>query len=86
VAGLVGGLVGVIGLDQSRTYDEARTWSTVATAGSLAGIGGLVIGTFPSSKARRMVVDPSWTISREAAEDRAETANAALAAELGLRD
>ena len=86
VAGLVGGLVGVVGLDQSRTYDDARLWSTVATASSLVGIGGLVVGSFPASKSRRLAVDPSWTLSREDAEERADTANAALAAELGIQE
>lgn len=84
VAGIVGGLVGIVGLDQSRTYAEARTWSTVATASSLVGIGGLVVGSFPSSKARRLAVDPSWTLSRDDAEERAESVNGALAAELGI--
>ncbi len=84
VTGLVSGLVGVVGLDQSRTYEEARVWSTVATAGTLAGITGLVVGTFPAAKSRRLYVDASQTLSREEAEERAETVNAALAAELGL--
>jgi hypothetical protein len=84
VAGLIGGVAGLVGLDQSRTYDEARAWSMMATTSTVVGVSGLVIGTFPSAKARRLFVDPSLTLSREDAEATADTVNEALRVQLGL--
>ncbi len=83
-AGIAAGVVGLVGLDQARTLDEARAWSAMGTAGLVGGAGALVVGSFPSSRARRLLVDPTLTIDREQAAEQAEVHNEALRVELGL--
>ena len=81
---LVSSIVGLVGLDGSRSYDEARVWSTFSTASMLTGAGCFVAGSFPLGKARRLAIDPSYSLSRADAERRADEANDRLRAELGL--
>ena len=82
--GLAGSLAGLVGADQARTYDQARTWSTVATVSMLGGATFFVAGSFPLGKARRLLTDPTYTMSRPEAERLADEANERLRAKLGL--
>ena len=82
--GLAAAVVGLVGADQARTYDEARTWSRVATISMFSGAGCFVAGSFPLGKARRLEADPVYTLSRSEAEALADDANERLRNKLGL--
>ena len=84
VAGAVTGLVGLVGLDAARTWEDATTWSQVATGGFANGALGWIAGAFPHARASRLATDPSLTWTEAQAADLADAANERLRLELGL--
>lgn len=84
VAGVAGSVVGLVGMDQARTFDELTTWNAVSWGGVGLMVGGFVGGSFPSSRAWRLQLDHDATIDPAELERRVAAHNEALAAELGL--
>lgn len=85
-AGLGGAAIlgGIIGVRTADTRLEQIYFSQVTTGGTLLGITGLVVGSFPSSKANRLERYPAAVMSPEEAREAAGAHNESLRQELGL--
>jgi hypothetical protein len=84
VAGVAASIVGLIGLDNASTFDEAAQWSTVSTTGLGLIVGGFVGGSIPSARAQRLQYDHTATEDIDDLGRRIAAHNAVLAEELGL--
>jgi hypothetical protein len=84
VAGVAASVVGLVGMDQARTYDDLTTWNVVSWGGVGLMVGGFVGGSFPSSRAWRLQLEPDATFEPAELQRRIEEHNERLAAELGL--
>lgn len=78
---LVGGLVRSSTADQP---EEMLAGNLALTTGVTIGLSGLVIGSFPASKAHRLQTSPASLIKPEEARELAERHNDALREELGV--
>ena len=83
-AGAVGVVSGLVGTRTAQTYPEALLWNQVITGGTMVGISGLVVGSFPASKASRLERYPSAVLAPEEARAKAGEHNEELRQQLGL--
>lgn len=87
--GVVGLVVGLVGRGQAydgpySDWQEVRQWRTIAVGGAALAGGGLVLASFPGSRADRLELDPSLTLSADELMNGVRDHNAALAEDLGL--
>lgn len=85
VLGIAGSIVGLIGLDHADTYEEAQTFGTLSMAGLGVGVGGFVVGSFPTGKAYRLQYDLEASQDLDELEARIDQHNRELAESLGLQ-
>ncbi len=84
VAGLTATFAGLVGMEVANTLAAQRQWSAISLGGLGAGVGGLVIGSFPATRARRLATYPDRTLDRRQVEEAVEAYDVRLATELGL--
>jgi hypothetical protein len=77
-------LGGIVASQRAPTEEALLLASQVTTIGALAGVGGVVIGSFPSARASRLERYPSATMPREEAQRLAAAHNERLRLQLGL--
>jgi hypothetical protein len=82
--GIAGSIVGLIGLDHATSYEEAQVYGTMSLAGLGLGIGGFLVGTFPTGRAYRLQYDLDASQDLDELEARIEAHNRELAEKLGL--
>jgi hypothetical protein len=84
VAGIASSITGLVGMDQARSYDELAAWNAVSWGGVGLMVGGFVGGSFPSSRAWRLQLEPDATMEPAELQRWMSEYNARLASELGL--
>lgn len=84
VAGIAASITGLVGVEQARTYDELTVWNAVSWGGVGLMVGGFVGGSFPSSRAWRLQLEPTETMEPAELDRRIQDYNERLAAALGL--
>jgi hypothetical protein len=82
--GIASSIVGLIGLDHATSYEEAQIFGNMSLWGLGVGIGGFVVGSFPTGKAYRLQYDLEASQDLDELEARIETHNRELADSLGL--
>ncbi len=86
VAGIATTILGLTGRREAATYDVARDWSLVSTAGLAMTVGGFISAAIPSHRARRLQFSHAMTQSADAVQRDVDAHNQRLAAELGAVD
>lgn len=86
VAGLGAGVLiaGVVGMRTAATPEEYLAWNLATLGGTAAGMGGLIVGSFPAAKAGRLERAPAAVMSPAEARALAERHNDALQKQLGV--
>ncbi len=86
VAGIGAGVLvaGLIGMRAAATPEEYLAWNLATLGGTAAGMGGLVVGSFPAAKASRLERSPAAVMSPAEARALAERHNDALQKQLGV--
>lgn len=86
VAGIGAGVLiaGIVGMRTAATPEEYLAWNLATLGGTAAGMGGLVVGSFPAAKAGRLERSPAAVMSPAEARALAERHNDALQRELGV--
>jgi hypothetical protein len=84
VAGIATSVVGLVELDQSRSWIQQQQWGSVTGAGVGMLIGGVIAGAIPSARAQRLEYDHSLSFDLDELQNQFAEHNAQLAEELGL--
>lgn len=84
LAGVVGTIVAGTNASNARTLAELKQWRTVGTVSTLTLLGGFIGGSFPMSKARRLLTQPGLSVDLQEIEHQVSTYNEALRQDLGL--
>jgi hypothetical protein len=86
VAGIGAGVLvaGLIGMRAATTPEEYLAWNLATLGGTAAGMGGLVVGSFPAAKASRLERSPATVMTPAEARALAERHNDALQKQLGV--
>jgi len=84
VAGIAGTIVAGTGASNARTLAELQQWRTVGTVSTLGLLGGFIGGSFPLSKARRLLNQPGLSVPRADIDQQVSDFNEGLRNELGL--
>ena len=83
-AGGVGLFMGIMGMSVASTEHTWRTWNMVALGGSLSGVGGMIAGSIPASRASQLARHPRTSMTSEEAQALIDAYNESLREELGL--
>jgi hypothetical protein len=83
-AGGVGLFMGIMGMSVATTESSWYTWNVVALGGSLTGLGGMVAGSLPASRATQLTRHPRTSTTPEEAQVLIDEHNEALRDRLGL--
>jgi hypothetical protein len=84
LAGVVGTLVAGTQASNAQTLAELKQWRTVGTVSTLALLGGFIGGSFPMSKARRLLTQPGLSVDLQEIERQVSTFNEDLREDLEL--
>ena len=83
-AGGVGLFLGIMGMSVATTESSWYSWNMVALGGSLTGLGGMVAGSLPASRATQLTRHPRTSTTPEEAQVLIDDHNEALRDRLGL--
>jgi len=84
LAGVATSIVGLVEMDNTRSWREAQQWGTVTGAGVGLMLGGVIGGAIPSARAQRLQYDHSLSFDLDDLKSDFAAHNVQLASQLGL--